>query len=63
MYATLSQFKNYLGITDNSQDTLLTDFLNSAYNTINNYCGVKSFSLWDYEELIDERAIYSNNYW
>ena len=63
MYATLSQFKNYLGITDNTQDLLLTDFLNSAYNTINKYCGVKSFNLWDYEELIDVRGIYSNNYW
>lgn len=62
MYSNLAQFKTYLGITDDSKDWILTNFLNSAYDIINNYLGVKSLLVWDYEELIDERGIYSNNY-
>lgn len=62
MYSSLAQFKTYLGITDNSKDEILTNFLNSACDIINNYLGVKSLVAGDYEELIDERGIYSNNY-
>lgn len=64
MYATLEQFKTYLwmDVGDTSQDSVLTDFLLWAESMINNYCGVDSFSQDTYEELIDERGIYSNNY-
>lgn len=63
MYASLEQFKQFLGITDDSQDSLLSTFLSAAWNTINSYCWVDSFVQWEYEELIPLKWIYENAYW
>ena len=65
MYSTLAQFKDYLHIdqSDTSQDSLLTEFLNSAWNTINKLCGVESFNSASYEEDIDVRGIYDTFRW
>lgn len=62
MYATLEQFKSFLHITDSSQDTLLTTFLQASESIINWYCWVDTFSQQDNEELIDVRGIYENCY-
>jgi len=39
-YASLTELKAYLGVTDNSKDTLLTMYLESAEKTINNFLQV-----------------------
>lgn len=62
MYSSLAQFKAYIGIdqADTSKDTMLTMLLKSANATLNHLCGVDSFDLWDYEENIDLRKVYTN---
>ncbi len=62
MYSSLSQFKDYIGVdqTDTSKDAQLTALLESANATLNHLCGVDSFDLWDYEENIDLRKVYTN---
>lgn len=65
MYATLSQFKNYLWIasTDTTNDEILTLILASSWQQINKICGVDSFLEADYTETIDARKIYINSFW
>lgn len=65
MYSTLSQFKSYLWIdsSDTSQDTLLTQILNSANLKLNNLCWVDSFDLWTYTQTIESRWIYESSRW
>lgn len=65
MYSTLAQFKQYLWIdsTDTSQDTLLTQILNSANLKLNNLCWVDSFELWTYTQTIEARWIYESIRW
>lgn len=65
MYSTLAQFKQYLWIdsTDTSQDTLLTQILNSANLKLNNLCWVDSFDLWTYTQTIEARWIYESSRW
>ena len=57
MLATLSELKSYLGITDNSQDALLTIFLNSAIGTVEASTG-RSLELdtTDRVEIIDGKG-------
>lgn len=63
MYASLDQFKAYLWITDDSQDELLTSFLESAELKLNHLCGVDSFDLWTYTQVIEKRWIYDSPRW
>lgn len=65
MYANLTLFKQYLGIpaSDTSNDNLLTMFLNSAEEKINNLCWVDSFDEWTYTENIEARKIYATSRW
>ena len=65
MYSTLLQFKQYLWIdsSDTSQDTLLTEILNSATLKLNNLCWVDSFDLWTYTQMIEARWIYESSRW
>jgi len=62
MYASLTQLKDYLWITDNSQDNLLTDFLATAELLLNKLCWVDTFDLTTEEELIDLRKVFTNGY-
>lgn len=65
MYANLTLFKQYLGIpaSDTTNDNLLTMFLNSAEEKINNLCWVDSFDEWTYTENIEARKIYATSRW
>lgn len=65
MYSTLAQFKVYIGmdVSDTSQDTLLTTFLNTANSKLNNLCGVDSFAKWQYTQTIEKRWIYETPRW
>lgn len=62
MYASLTQLKDYLWITDNSQDILLNNFLMSAEELLNKLCWVDTFDLTTKEELVDLRKVYTNPY-
>ena len=64
-YSTLSEFKAYLWIdvSDTSQDSVLTQFLNSAYSKLNNLCWVDSFSKSTYNQTIEKRWIYDSPRW
>ena len=64
-YSTLAQFKAYLWIdvSDTSQDTILTEFLNSANEKLNNLCGVDSFAKWTRTQTIEKRWIYDTPRW
>ena len=65
MYASLSQFKDYIWIcqADTEKDSELQLLLDSAWNQINKLCGVDSFLSRTYEEDIDIRKIYTNAFW
>lgn len=65
MYSTLAEFKAYLwiDISDTSQDTLLTNILNSAELKLNHLCWVESFSSWTYEQTIESRWIFDTSRW
>lgn len=65
MYANLTLFKQYLGIpaSDTTNDNLLTMFLNSAEEKINNLCWVDSFDEWKYNEDIEARKVYATSRW
>lgn len=65
MYANLTLFKQYLGIpaSDTTNDNLLTMFLNSAEEKINNLCWVDSFDEWTYNEDIEARKVYATSRW
>lgn len=63
MYSNLTLFKQYLWISWNDQDSLLTSFLNAAENQINQLCWVDSFDLWTYTQNIDARAIVQTSRW
>jgi hypothetical protein len=65
MYASLSQFKDYIWIcqADTSKDVELQLMLDSAWDQINKLCGVDSFLSNTYEEDIDIRKIYTNTFW
>lgn len=65
MYANLTLFKQYLEIPagDTSNDNLLTMFLNSAEEKINNLCWVDSFDEWTYNEDIEARKVYATSRW
>lgn len=57
MYSNLELFKQYIGVSGNEQDQLLTSFLQTAYQKINKLCWVDSFLLKDREQMVDLRAI------
>lgn len=59
-YSTLAQFKDYLWISqsDTSQDTLLTQFLNTSYSKLNSICWVDSFNKWTYTQMIEKRWVF-----
>lgn len=57
MYSNLELFKQYIGVSGNDQDQLLTSFLKTAYQKINKLCWVDSFLLKDREQMVDLRAI------
>jgi hypothetical protein len=65
MYSTLSQFKDYLWISqsDTSQDTLLTQFLNASNSKLNHICWVDSFEKWTYTQMIEKRWIFDTARW
>ena len=62
MYASLTLLKDYLWISGNDQDVLLTSFLESAEEIINKLCGVDTFDLSTQAELVDLRKVYTNQY-
>lgn len=57
MYSNLELFKQYIGVSGNEQDQLLTSFLKTAYQKINKLCWVDSFLLKDREQMVDLRAV------
>lgn len=57
MYSNLELFKQYIGVSGNEQDQLLTSFLKTAYQKINKLCWVDSFLLKDREQMVDMKAI------
>lgn len=59
-YSTLAQFKSYLWMdtSDTSQDTLLTNILNSAELKLNHLCWVDSFAQWSRTQTIEKRWIF-----
>ena len=57
MYSNLELFKQYIGVSGNDQDQLLTSFLKTAYQKINKLCWVDSFLLKDRDQMVDLRAI------
>lgn len=57
MYSNLELFKQYIGVSGNDQDQLLTSFLKTAYQKINKLCWVDSFLLKDREQMVDLRAV------
>jgi hypothetical protein len=65
MYSTLQQFKEYLWIdtSDTSQDSLLTQILNSSEIKLNTICGVDSFLKAQYTQTIESRGIYETSRW
>ena len=65
MYSTLAQFKAYIWMdaTDTSQDSLLTQILNSANSKLNHLCWVESFARWTYTQTIEERWIFESARW
>lgn len=64
-YSTLSDFKSYLWIdaSDTSQDSLLTQFLNSANSKLNNLCWVDDFAKWTRTQIIEKRWIFDTPRW
>lgn len=62
MYSTLAEFKEYIGVTDNSQDNMLTWLLQSATELLNKLCGVVTFDKTTAEELVDLRKVYTDYY-
>ena len=52
MYSTLNEFKIYLWITDDSRNTELTMFLQSANGTLNKLLRVDSFEAWEKTENV-----------
>lgn len=52
MIITLAELKAYLSITDDTQDTLLTIFMNSANSYVEKYTGRK-FDSAEYTQLFD----------
>jgi Phage gp6-like head-tail connector protein len=50
---TLAKLKLILGITDNSQDTLLENYINEVSSFIATACGGRNFEATDYEETYD----------
>lgn len=64
-YSTLAQFKAYLWIdsSDTSQDTVLTQVLNSANSKLNHICWVDDFTQWNRTQLIEKRWIYDTARW
>jgi len=65
MYSTLAQFKAYIWMdaTDTSQDSLLTQILNSANSKLNHLCWVDSFANWTYTQTIEKRWIFESARW
>jgi hypothetical protein len=64
MIATLAQFKQYLGITGTSQDTILQLLIDSSNSMINSYIG-RIIEADDYIEYVDgnaQREILLQNY-
>jgi len=53
MLTTLDKVKALLGITDNSKDTLLTDFIAQITSFVQTACGGRIFEVADYEEIYD----------
>jgi hypothetical protein len=64
-YSTLAQFKEYIWIdvSDTSQDTLLSQFLNSANEKLNHLCWVDDFTQWTRTQIIEKRWISDTARW
>lgn len=64
-YSTLAQFKEYIWIdvSDTSQDTLLSQFLNSANEKLNHLCWVDDFNLWARTQIIESRWVNETARW
>jgi Phage gp6-like head-tail connector protein len=66
MIVSLSEFKTYLGITDNSQDSLLQLLLDSAQSSVESFTGRKfEADLTDITEIFDgnaQKEIFLNKY-
>lgn len=64
-YSTLAQFKEYLwiNVSDTSQDTILTQFLNSANAKLNHLCWVDDFTQWTRTQIIESRWISDTARW
>lgn len=65
MYSSLAQFKEYIWVdsTDTSKDVLLTTFLNTAMEKLNNLCWVDSFFKWKFTETIERKWIFDTSRW
>ena len=64
MIASLSELKSYLWITDSSQDTILTIFLDSADDFVRSYIGreIESATYTEYFDGDGQREILMKNY-
>lgn len=59
-YATLAELKQYLWITDNTNDNILTEMLNTSYLLLNHLIWVDTMNLTTGVEYIEQNKLYTN---
>lgn len=59
-YATLEELKQYLWITDNTNDNVLTEMLNTSYLLLNHLIWVDTMNLTTGVEFIEANKLYTN---
>lgn len=59
-YATLEELKQYLWISDNTNDNILTEMLNTAYLQLNHIIWVDTMNLTTGVEFIEANKLYTN---
>jgi len=59
-YATLEELKQYLWITDNTNDNVLTEMLNTSYLLLNHLIWVDTMNLTTGVEFIEQNKLYTN---
>lgn len=59
-YATLAELKQYLWITDNTNDNILTEMLKTSYLLLNHLIWVDTMNLTTGVEFIEQNKLYTN---
>ena len=59
-YATLAELKQYLWISDDTNDNILTEMLNTAYLQLNHLIWVDTMNLTTGVEYIEQDKLYTN---